>query len=406
MDKSKKDKENIDVRDFSSLNNDLKKTVIDTIEFNALKGSYIISYHELGNSKTEEYHIGKNELHIIKKQIKRKMSKWKAKSKELNKIDMNLNYILTKFDNNHHSNCLKEYLHDTNNYTTNYYMSKIFKNKEYSFKEKMGLLITANRQKRHKKANVENPKGLYSIPVIASLALVFGLTGINISSSNKNKGLNDYNNKIVNDVKNKDDVFDSVLDNLIKGENKIEVLSDIGDVVIINEQKEEVILEENDKEIIEENDKEIIEDSEKENNIYDSFYLDNIDLEYSPIENIKHVNTDSLEYVKEYKIALISAYEGDKVLCNEKITNFENESISKLISNLNDEYGENIEVYANWNAFDQNGNQVLTNVGWSNLENLKTENISYSDDTRSIDNKNLDSEISNTKQNAKVYIKK
>ncbi len=344
--------------------------IIDTIEFNALKGSYIISYHELGNSKTEEYFIGKKELYENELKRKEKIAKWGKKSRKLNRVDMNLYTALSRFDAKHSSNCAKEYLNGNTDYITNYYMSKVFKNKEYNFKEKLSLIRTANRQRKYRKAETENPKGLYAVPVLASFALVLGLVGINLQNNNKNSSVNTNQNpkKIVSDADSSDSV-DSMLDDLVNNTEVIDLSPTTEVHVIENIEKE--------KQIKEEIADEVVETTEKENYIYDSLVLDNMDLEYSPIENITHVNTSNLDYVDNYKISRVSVYDGNTILFNEKIESIDNKTITDLVSDLNSEYGEGIKIYVNWNAFDKNGNQVLSNVGWSNIENLKVKDISY-----------------------------
>lgn len=352
--------------DYIELNgNAISKTnpVIDTITYNALRGSYTISYHELGNSKTEEHFISKKDLSENRLKIKEKRTKWGKTSNKLNRIDMNLYTALSRFDAKHNSNCAGEYLNDNSSYITNYYMSSIFKNKEYSLLEKFNLIRTANKQKRYRKATTDNPRGLYAIPALTSFALILGILGIS-APGNKDKSSNsDANSKtIVKEIDSDEINFNSEVDDLVT-DNKIEEKKKTELDAIKNESRQEP---------------EIIETVDS--HIYDSFVLNNTDLEYSPIEDIKHVNTDSLDYVDNYKISLVSVYDGNTILCNEKIDNIDNKTIDELIKSLNKEYGVGTKKYVNWNGFDKDGNQILEYVGWSNLENLKVKDISYSDE--------------------------
>lgn len=325
------------------LNNEDNNLIIDSIVFNALDARYVVFYHELGFLKKDYYYISKNDLHDNELKKKEKAAKWGKNNKKLNKIDINLYTILSDFDKKHNSMCQKEYLNGGLDHNINYSMTNIFKNRYYSFKEKVKLLWMANKQKKYRSVNVDNPKGLYIGPSIASFALIIGLLGIG-GLNIKNKKTN--SSTVINDV------------NMLIDNGKMEKTLDTEIELVVDQ----------------------VSDVNKDNSIHDSFVLDEVDLEYSPIENIKHINTNSLDYVDNYKISLVSVYDGDKILCNRKVDSFDDETINELIESLNNEYGTETKKYVNWNGFDKEGKQVLEYVGWSNIENLEVKDVSYNEE--------------------------
>lgn len=368
--------------------------IIDTIEFDALKGSYVISYHELGNSKTEEYFVGKKDLFENEMKRQEKIVKWGKNNRILRRVDMNLYSVLSKFDIKHNSNCAREYLDNDSQYITNYYMKKVFKNKDYSFKEKIGLIKTANRQKRYRKAETENPKGIYAIPALASFALLVGLLGTTVPSTNKNSSATPNKTKKEIVSNDKEVSLTTALDDLIDDTIKIETTTE----EVVSTTKEEVTTEEVVSTTKEEVTVTPVEEKE-EFNIKDSFVLDNMTLEYSPFEDIANVNTNNLKNINHYKISLISVNDGNTILYNKRVDSLANKSIKDIVSELHSEFGDEVNIYFNFDGYNEAGDKELSNIGWSKAENLAVKE-DYKNRSKIDALKKLKSELLALKDNA------
>lgn len=351
---------NSDIRNnYNKLNK--SNPVIDSIEFDGLKWRYIINYHELGTSKTEYHWIEKRTFYENESKKKQKLAKTNIMGRKLKKLDMNLYSTLRLFDKKHGTSKADDYLYDKDNYSIKYDIRKIFRSKEYTFGEKLGFIKTANKQKKQKKVEVENPKGLRAVPTLAGLALMFGVFSIIPNSGKPKVTTVDNDKKIVSDndeVSSNESVVDELINNGIKDTTREEE-------IIVNKQ-------EDNKEEVKPSKNLVVNFS-----INDKIVLNNVDLEYSPIEDVRHINTDDLEYVESYKMSRVCAYEGNTILYNEKVDNMDNESLDDLIFKLHNQYGDNIKIFANFNGYDKNDEQVLENIGWSDIEKLNVKDVSF-----------------------------
>ena len=122
-------------------------------------------------------------------------------------------------------------------------------------------------------------------------------------------------------------------------------------------------------------------------------------LEYSPFEDVVNVNTNNLKNISHYKISLISVNDGNTILYNKKADNLDDKSIASIVSELREEYGDDSNIYFNYDGYNEAGDKELSNIGWSKAENLAVkEDYKNSDKIDAL--KKLKSELLSLKDNA------
>lgn len=390
---------------------DYERAVIDVVKYDSIDGSFMISYHEFGKQCYERYYLESEDIEkskLLKTELQEKYG-----NKNVKKVDVNLWGILNKFDEKHNSSCADTYVNSKIGYSTTYDLMRIFKNKNYSLKDKISLLIAANKQKMYDKADVINPKGLFVAPLMTACILGLTIFGANINKSDKNKVLSEKKSTTEKVVSSSEEIV---------SEQKVEV-SENNDVVKISpstntiEKVTEVVLANDEDEKLEDTNLEEnkngdtnIDDSEYK--IYDNYVLDSVDLRYDVVEDIAHVNTDKLDDYNYYKISLISVWNGSTLLDNTSVSKLENKTLSEYISEKKNEFGDDISFNINWDAYDSNDKKVCDYVGWCNLEDLNV--VKSSDNNEKLEKlEQLKSELlsfndneSSNKKTNKVMIKK
>lgn len=345
---------------------DYERAVIDVVKYDSIDGSFMISYHEFGKQCYERYYLESEDIEkskLLKTELQEKYG-----NKNVKKVDVNLWGILNKFDEKHNSSCADTYVNSKIGYSTTYDLMRIFKNKKYSLKEKISLLIAANKQQMYNKADVINPKGLFAAPLMTVCILGLTIVGANINKNDKNKGVSEKKSTTEKVVSSSEEMV---------SKHKVEV-SENNDVVKIQSNNNEKTTE-----LAEKNEENVkTEDNNLENveyKIYDQYVLDNVDLRYDVVEDIAYVNTDKLDDYNYYKISLISVWNGSTLLDNTSVSKLENKTLSEYINEKKNEFGDDISFNINWDAYDSNDKKVCDYVGWCNLEDL---NVVKSSDNR------------------------
>lgn len=311
--------------------------IIDLLEFDSEEGIWKVNFHENGISYTELYPYNYADVKEQKEVLKE--FKLKKDKKIVNEIDVGLCSVLHYFDNNHNSELLNMYLSGDLNCNFSYKLSKLFTSFKYNFIDKISILKNAYFQKKYKNASVVYPKNGFALPVLISGIILLGSLGLDGSKTEKDKEISISNNNTTIEV-----------DNVVE-ENKTEV---------------EIIV-----------DKAIEETTEKEENVEineiasidDKYKLNQVILSNSVIGASKSANTDNLE-CDYYSISLVSVVENNRILEIEEANAFGDVTISDMVDEYKDKYGQYIEVYVNFDGYTSD-NQKYDRIGWTNVENVE-----------------------------------
>lgn len=330
----KKNQDAVSVSKKTSYASSDSKAIIDALDFTS--NIWTISYHENGISKKEVYPVSYENLEML-------TDKLNSTYKNTKKIDIGLYSVLSDFDKKHQSNALEAYLKNKQLHAT-YHLKELFSDQSYSLKERVDVLFTAYRQKKYKKAVVIKPKNSFVAPAIVGFSLMLGLIGLGASVS-KNKSVNNKNNDV------------TVTFNKRINATSPTILAETKGIKIV--EKEEKVISEQVKE-------------KEEFKLDDNYKLDDMMLNYSydSVDSDKVAKTATLD-CEYYKPSYIVIANESQILDFKKITDLENQTLSSVVSDYQNQFGDDIGVFLNFDGYDENDNKILPEVGWTDLTKLK-----------------------------------
>lgn len=342
-----------------------KKTIIDRLLYNGKEDNWTIEYHEQGKSKETKYYVDKEQFKLIKDEIENAKNEFEI----FNNINISRYMTLIKFDIDNKTDYANDYLKNNITYSTKYNLRNLFKNERLSFKEKLGILKKANKDKKRTNTTVDNPKSFLIKGAIASLAIITTLsTGV---FSPKNKKNNTKNNitleQNTNDIYSSDTIETTIIKNdsnlLINNSNnkessKIEIKNNIDkkEDTNINTEKESTL---NDYTEI------------KTLKVNNYFNLKNTNLYYSTTNTTRFADTNYLN-VDNYKISYICIMNDNQILDIQNANNLNDIYMKDLITSYQENYGPNIDIYVNFNGYDNQNNIIYAKIGWTNIKDINT----------------------------------
>lgn len=317
------------------------KAVIDALDFDSDK--WVINYHEKGISKKEVYEVTKDKIDMLTIKLNSLYSNTK-------KIDIGLYSVLSDFDGKHKSNCLESYMNNKTLHAT-YNLKELFSNKKHSYSEKLDILLTAYRQKKYKKATVIKPKNNVIAPIAIGFSLMVGLIGIGAANS-KNKTISYKNND-----------FSINFESEKNSEKTTAVLSENKEKVVVEKQINQTQTETKDEPILE---------KKEEFKLGDNYKLDGMTLQYS-FDNRdldKVAQTEKLN-CKYYKPLYIAVANGNNILDLKNTSDLADKTLSDVVADYKDDFGEDIQIFLNFDGYDENDNKILSKAGWLDLAQLE-----------------------------------
>ena len=103
--------------------------------------------------------------------------------------------------------------------------------------------------------------------------------------------------------------------------------------------------------------------------VEDRYKLNQVALANSVFNASKIANTDNLE-CDYYSISLVSVVENNKILEIEEANTFGDVTISDMVDEYKDKYGQEIDIFVNFDGY-TNDNQKYDRIGWTNVENVE-----------------------------------
>ena len=173
---------------------------------------------------------------------------------------------------------------------------------------------------------------------------MLGLIGVGASVS-KNKSVNNKNNDV------------TVTFNKRINATSPTILAETKGIKIV--EKEEKVISEQVKE-------------KEEFKLDDNYKLDDMMLNYSydSVDSDKVSKTATLD-CEYYKPSYIVIANESQILDFKKITDLENQTLSSVVSDYQNQFGDDIGVFLNFDGYDENDNKILPEVGWTDLTKLK-----------------------------------
>lgn len=328
----------------SKVNN--KVIVMDSVKFNFSKGTWSFCFYENGDKKREEYSYKHSEFHESNRIKKEKRKRYG--NKNLKQIDIGLYTLLHTFDTKYQTEYSKKYLRSDISYDIKYNFSDFFTNSYYSLKDKFSLLMNANRQKKYKNAMVDNSKLVSATPAIIVATLVLGILGI----SGK-KEVKTY-------PESSQYKSEQTMTNVTTSSNTNTNLALKSDKVITQEEnKQETSTVISEKQ----------EEKSQKQYLQDNYNLEQLSLSDKVVNSDAFANTSKLN-CNYYNISLISVVSNNEILEIEDADFLENKLLTDVISDYKTKYGEEIDLYVNFDGYDKDGNMMYQSIGWANIDKL------------------------------------
>ena len=329
----------------SPIKRNVNQIILDVMSYDGKTNAWTFDYHINGNDKTATIYVSPEEIASTKKQFK--------KSKALKGVDINKYLALKKFDEQYHTKYQESYLRNNESYITKYNLRKIFKNTYYSTKEKISTIWSSNIQRRRNNAEVLNPKMSAAIPATLGVAIVLSLAG-GVSKANTSDNNKAYAQVSVEQPQNE-----------TQDSSKVYTTN-----VVIENNETENVAQNNQTETIQES---------YSLKVSDKFELDNVKLGYEALNDTISVITDQLS-CSYYKISYICVMSGPETLDLQYASNLSDIELAELVKSYKENFGEDIQIYVNYNGFDENDNQTYTKIGWTELSQVKLKNTTANQD--------------------------
>ncbi len=350
-----------------------KEDIIDEVIFDQYSFQWKIYYHTDNEDYQKEFCIGASNNLSISPQTQNKINIYKR-----NDIDKNLVYAISAFNNCHEdSTALRDLLTDSLKCKVVYNLSRRPRNMHITEDTLKKVKEGALSEKKRTKARVMRLRTRIVEGTLVGLALLLGIAGIGSSMGKKKHNTND------GDTKKTITIVTTTEESLTETEEiantTIEEVSKMTTEATTQEQTTEEVTTEatTQEEIIEEKIKDDteVEKTNSDIKLNDSFKLENTTLVDSTKNPRKKAHTSKLR-CDEYKIALTAVLINNKIVAIDGVEELENASLKEIESKYKETYGEDAQVYVNFNGY-KDGNQIYKYIGWGHIDefkNMKTSN--------------------------------